>query len=509
MNTKSFSTYGSAAPKVAAMVFACLLASSLTSHAEVQAVASPSDQVDMIFEQFDKPDSPGCAVAVIKDGGIIYKRGYGMADLGRGIAITPSTVFHAASLAKQFTAMSIMLLVQRGKLELSDPVDNYLNVPIATRTFGKHMTIGEMLSHISGIRDQWVLVTLAGLRLYDDMVTQDEVLKLVSRMKTVDFKPRDDFLYSNTGFTLAGLIVKKVTGQSLGDFAYENIFRPLRMNDTLIINTHDQVIYHSALGYTDKTFQLWMPKLDVTGPTNLETTVEDLARWDRNFDDKTVGGAGLLSQMQTPAKLSNNRFAELGKDDDGNIIHYGLGLELTKYRELNVVEHDGRDAGFRAHLIRFPEQHFAVACLCNLALPENKLPRKLVRKVADIYLVDQLAPRPAGQPSAVATSLSAPPTPAQLAAFTGRYHSEEVDATYQVVLQPDSSLVIRRPNYNDTPLKPASLPAGLFAIDDFGQTITNGTVLFTRTQEKVTGFFLSGFRGLQPRITKFPFTKLP
>jgi CubicO group peptidase (beta-lactamase class C family) len=508
MNTRSFSTYGSAAPKVAAMVLACLLASSLIGRAQAQ-TGSPPSQVDMIFKQFDKPDSPGCAVAVIKDGGIIYKRGYGMADLDRGIAITPSTVFHAASLAKQFTAMSIMLLVQRGKLDLNDPVDNYLDIPIATRPQGKHMTIGEMLSHISGLRDQWVLVTLAGLRLYNDVVTEDEVFKLASRMKTVDFEPGDGFLYSNTGFTLAGLIVKKLTGQSLSDFAYENIFRPLRMNDTLIINTHDQAIYHSAIGYTDNPFKRWMPKLDVTGPTNLETTVEDLARWDRNFDDRSVGGAGVLSQMQTPAKLSNGQPAELGHDDDGNITHYGLGLELTKYRGLNVVEHDGRDAGFRAHLIRFPEQHFAVACLCNLALPENNLPRKLVRKVADIYLGDQLAPRSADRPPPVATSPSAPPTPAQLAAFTGRYRSEEVDATYEVVLQPDSSLVIRRPNYNDTPLKLASLPAGLFAIDDFGQTITNGTVLFTRTQEGVTGFFLSGLRGLQPRITKFPFTKLP
>ena len=172
MNTKSFSTYGSAALKVAAVVLAGLVASSLIGHAQAQTGGSPS-QVDMIFKQFDKPDSPGCAVAVIKDGGIIYKRGYGMADLDRGIAITPSTVFHAASLAKQFTAMSIMLLVQRGKLDLNDPVDNYLDVPIATRPHGKHMTIGEMLSHISGLRDQWVLVTLAGLRLYNDVVTQD------------------------------------------------------------------------------------------------------------------------------------------------------------------------------------------------------------------------------------------------------------------------------------------------------------------------------------------------
>src|SRR5262245_6532342 len=201
---------------------------------------TPSDRVDTIFRQFDKPDSPGCAVAVIKDGVIVHKRGYGMADIDHHVAITPSTVFHAASLTKQFTAMAIMLLVKDGDLKLSDPVDKYIDVPIAKRPHGRHMTIGDMLSHLSGLRDHWVLVTLAGLRLYDDVVTQEKVLDLVARMKSVDFEPGRDFLYSNTGFTLAGLIVKKVSGKSLSDFAHDRIFQPLGMTNTLIINKHDQ-----------------------------------------------------------------------------------------------------------------------------------------------------------------------------------------------------------------------------------------------------------------------------
>jgi len=480
---------------------------------------SPGDQVDMIFKEFNKSDSPGCAVAVIKDGRIVHKNGYGMADLERGTKITPATVFHAASLTKQFTAMSIMLLVKSGDLQLSDRVDKHISVPIATK---HNMKIVEILSHISGIRDQWVLLTLAGKLLYHDVITQADVLNLVSRMETPDFEPGADILYCNTGFTLASAIVKKKTGKSLSEFSRENIFEPLGMYETLIMERHDQLVQNRALGYTDKPFRQCMPNLDVTGPTNLQTTVEDLARWDRNFDVKTVGGDTALAPMQMPALLTKGAHhglpAMLFKDDGGNEVHYGLGLMLTTYRGLNVVEHDGRDAGFRSHLIRFPDQHFAVACLCNLALPETNLPRALVRKVADIYLHDQLGPAPPGQqPAGPPINLTSGATATELEKFTGRYRSKEIDATYQVVRQ-GSSLVIKRDNYKDTTLEPGSVPAGLFSFKDFdlpakdvdvGRSIRSGVVQFTPVHGAINGFNITGDRFGLRRIDQFPFTKLP
>src|SRR4030095_11920624 len=319
-------THGWVMPRALGMGLVFLLASCLAGHAQRQE-RSLSDRVDMIFKDFDDPysPSPGCAVAVIQKGRIIYSRGYGMADIDRGIKITPPTVFHAASLTKQFTAMSIMLLVQQRKLKLDDPVDKYITVPIATQ---KHMTIRQMLGHISGIRDQWVLVTLAGKRLYEDEITQDDVLRLVAQMTSVDFEPGKEILYSNTGFTLAAMIVDKVSGQSLGDFARDNIFRPLGMANTVIIAKHDQPVANLAVGYgEERPFKVWMPNLSVPGATNLYTTVEDLARWDRNFDEKTVGGDAVLS-MQEETWLSTRppHKATLGKDADGsNPIHYGLG----------------------------------------------------------------------------------------------------------------------------------------------------------------------------------------
>jgi len=443
---------------------------------------------------------------VIQNRNIVFKKGYGKADLKNRVDITPSTVFHAASLTKQFTAMSIMLLVNRNKIRLDDPVDKYITVPIASQ---KHMTIRQMLNHISGIRDQWVLVTLAGKHLYQDEITQADVSRLVAQMTSVDFEPRDKFLYSNTGFTLAGMIIHKVTGQSLGDFARDNIFRPLGMTNTVIISRHNQPVANLALGYTgEKPYQVWMPKLSVPGATNLYTTVEDLARWDRNFDDKIVGGEAALSEMKKPAKLADGTDAEFFKDDEGNIVKYGLGLEITRYRGREVIEHDGRDAGYRTHLIRFPTEGLAVACLCNLALPENNLPARMAREIAKIYLGEPPGP----QPSPIVDPPEPPsnsPGRADLARFTGRYHSDEIRMTYRVVLQRDSSLAIRRPNYPDTPLVSASPDGGLFLVKSFGRPISEGTVLFTEVGGKITDFTLTGDRFKRHRIINFQFRKLP
>ncbi len=393
---------------------------------ETALAANP--QVDRIFALWDKPDSPGCALAVSKAGNIVYKRGYGMADLEHKIPITPRTVFHAASLAKQFTAMSIMLLVQQHQLSLDDDVRKYIE---ELAKLGTPITVRDMLHHISGIRDQWTFITMAGWRMYDDVITRDDVLHFVSRMKTLNFPPREQYLYSNTGYTLAGLIVERLSKQPLADFASNDIFEPLGMKQTVFTDKHGQIVHDRAYGYrgTYPFFELSMPNYDLTGPTNLLTTVEDLVRWDRNFDYKTVGGDDALSQMQTPAVLSN-----------GATAPYGLGLMLSTYRNRNVVEHAGLDAGYRAHLMRFPDQHFALAILCNVAMPDDTLPGVLARHIADVYLRDEPAfatsephvPAPSGAPQA-----SVPPQMPQIfAEYTGRYYNDEIDTTYEITKLP-------------------------------------------------------------------------
>ncbi|HWN97895.1 MAG TPA: serine hydrolase domain-containing protein, partial [Blastocatellia bacterium] len=336
----------------------------LLMEATVLAQSSPSDptgnnsltgKVDEVFAVFDKPDSPGCALAVIKDGRIVYKRGYGQSNLEDGVAISPASIFHVASISKQFTAMAIVLLAQQGKLSLDDDVRKYVSeVP----DFGERITIRHLIHHTSGLRDQWSLLELAGWR-EDDVITEGDILELVSRQKELNFKPGAEHLYCNTGYTLLAVIVKRVSGQSLREFADANIFKPLAMTSTHFHDDHSMIVKGRTSAY-QRTKQgglkVSIPVFDTYGATSLFTTVEDMAKWDQNFVDKTVGGEAGINQMLSVGLLNN-----------GKRLGYAFGLSLGEYKGLKTVGHGGADAGYRADFLRFPEQRFSVVCLCNLS----------------------------------------------------------------------------------------------------------------------------------------------
>ncbi|MGA2287252.1 serine hydrolase domain-containing protein [Bradyrhizobium sp.] len=450
--------------------------------------------VDRIFSRWNKPNSPGFALAVSKAGKIVYSRGYGMADLDHKIPITPGTVFHACSLAKQFTAMCIMLLEGKGKLSLGDKVGDY--VP-ELGELGSHITIADMLHHISGIRDQWVLVTMAGWRMSDDVVTLGDVLYFVNRMKTLNFHPRSGYSYSNTNYTLAGLIVERVSHKYLSDFARKHIFAPLGMKSTTITNTHGQIMENRAYGYraAGKAFEIRMPNYDLTGATNLLTTVEDLVRWNHNFDSHVVGGKKALATMQEPVAKSNN---------------YGLGLMRGDYKGLGLVEHDGRDAGYRSHLIRFPEQQLAIALLGNVLLVDVET-ADIVREVADVYLPrKRAAARQASAKTSAAVSAETSAVAPEYAApkgFVGRYYSEEIDTVYEVALD-RSSLRIERKKNLPSPLIP--IAADTFGLDDFSNVLTSATVKFSRDAHgKIDGFRIDDARPApENQLLNFRFTRL-
>jgi CubicO group peptidase (beta-lactamase class C family) len=337
-------------------------------------------KVDKVFAQFDKPDSPGCALAVIKDGQIIYKRGYGMADLDHDIPIKPDTPFHVASVSKQFAAFSILLLARQGKLSLDDKVQKHIS---ELREFDQQITIRHLLHHTSGLRDQWNLLIMSGWRLGEDVVRDDDILDLVSRMRELNFKPGEQHMYCNTGYTLLAFIVKRVSGQSLREFAEANIFKPLGMTRTIFRDDHAIIVKQQAYAYNsgpNSTFKLSVPNYDTVGASSLVTTVEDLARWDQNFYDKKVGGDWVIEQMQIRGQLN-----------DGEQISYARGVVIGSYRGLKTVEHSGGDAGYRSHLMRFPEQRFSVACLCNYG---GTNPGRFARQVADVYLASALGAEP-------------------------------------------------------------------------------------------------------------------
>ncbi|MBB3656637.1 CubicO group peptidase (beta-lactamase class C family) [Rhizobium sp. BK650] len=343
-----------------------------------------AERIDQLFEAWNNLDSPGCAVAVLRDGSVVYKRGFGMANLAHGIAIGPSTVFHSASVSKQFTAFAILLLAAEGKLSLDDDAQKYVpDLP----DFGAPITLRHLLHHTSGLRDHWELLSLAGWRYSKDLITDDDILAVVSRQQDLNFQPGDEHLYCNTGYALLAQVVKTVSGQSLRAFTSARIFEPLGMRNTFFRDNYAEVVRNVADGYveTQSGIEISNTNFDTVGATSLLTTVEDLALWDENFYHPRVGGPDVIAQM-----------LERGRLNDGSEIGYASGLGIGTYRGLTIVEHTGGDAGFRSDIIRFPEQHFSVAILANFG---SIVPSDLVRRIADIYLADVLQPAPKPGPS--------------------------------------------------------------------------------------------------------------
>ncbi|HEX5414696.1 MAG TPA: serine hydrolase, partial [Chloroflexota bacterium] len=229
-------------------------------------------------------------------------------------------------------------------------------------------------------RDQWDLLALAGWREHD-VKTNRDVLALASRQQGLNFPPGEEFLYCNTGYTFLGLVVERLTGQSLRAFAEERLFRPLGMSRTHFHDDHTMIVKDRADAYVPREeggYRISIPAFDTVGATSLFTTVGDLARWVHEFWENRAISASLVERLLLPGKLN-----------DGKVLNYAFGVINGRYRGARIVEHSGGDAGYRSHLLWFPEQHFAVAVLGNLSTLN---PGQLARQVADVYLRDRLAP---------------------------------------------------------------------------------------------------------------------
>src|SRR3989475_6449846 len=325
--------------------------------------------VDEIFVDLTKAGSPGCALGVYRDGKIIYSKGYGLANLEENVAIKPQSVFDIGSTSKQFSAASILLLEKQGKLSVNDDVRKYIpELP----DYGQKITILHLLNHTSGLRDYLTLMELAGINT-DGVTTDEDALQMILRQKALNFAPGSDWLYSNTGFFLLSVIVKRVSGKTLREFAAENIFTPLAMTHTQYRDDHTSLIANRAMAYDAKEkgagYRLDVSYFEQTGDGAVHTSVEDLLKWDENFYSGQIGGEGVRAEMQGKGKLNN-----------GKVLDYAKGLFIQDYRGLHTVSHGGSWGGYRAELLRFPEQHFSVACLCNLG---SAGPSDRARPVAD------------------------------------------------------------------------------------------------------------------------------
>ena len=351
-----------------------LLLAALAAACASQPRGAPSrhSQIDALFQPWDDKTSPGCAVAVSVGGSLDYARGYGMASLEHDLPIAPQTVFPAASVAKQFVAFSVALLAQEGKLSLDDDVRKYVpELP----DYGRTITIAHLIHHTSGLREQHQLLNLAGWR-GGDSYDEDDVLRILSRQRGLNFEPGSEIVYGNAAYTLLGVIVRRVSGQPLRTFAKDRIFKPLGMIDTRFGEDHTEIVPRRAPAYSSRDGGGWSVNVPMGASTGLLTTVGDLLKWEQNLIDGRVGGPALVAWMQTSGRLN-----------DGTETGYGGGLMLGGYRGLRIVHHDGLDGGYRAEGVLFPDQHLAIVALCNAATVE---PTGRTRRVADLYLGDRM-----------------------------------------------------------------------------------------------------------------------
>jgi CubicO group peptidase (beta-lactamase class C family) len=444
-----------------------------------------ASRIDGLMADWARADSPGCAVGVVRDGALAFAKGYGQADLERGVPIGPASVFDIASTSKQFTAAVIALLAQDGKLSLDDDVRRF--VPELPR-YEAPITIRHLLHHTSGLRDYTDLMALEGWQM-EDWTTEAQALATIVRQKEVNFRPGAQHLYSNSGFFLLSVIAARAGGQPFPDLARERIFEPLGMRSTHFHADHGLLVKGRAIGYAPREggWALSLSDWEQTGDGSVLTTVEDLARWVGNFEDPKVGGVALVEELQRKGRLAS-----------GEEIDYAEGLRHATYRGLATLGHNGSWAGYRSSLLRFPSEKTVVIVLCNA---ENAEAGTIARKVADAALGDRLGPAPSPTPRASPTPAAKGRaiTASELAALPGRYRSDELASDIEV--RADKGRLGFRIRDRESPLVP--IKEDEFTVDD----PLSMTVAFTRDAAgKATGLILTcgcdGFRTL--RLERVP-----
>lgn len=419
---------------------ACLLALALPAATGAAVPADvPAAAVDAVFAAWNRADTPGCAVSVLHDGQPLHRQGHGMASLELGAPIRPDTVFYIASVSKQFTAAAIALLAEDGALALDDDVRRYVpELPdYRASVDGRPITVAHLVHHTSGLRDYLTLASLAGHDVGDSLPLA-RALDLIARQQTLNFAPGSEYLYSNSNYLLMALIVERVSGQSLRAFADARIFAPLGMRHTAFHDDATRIVPRRATGHTgdaQRGYAQLRSGYALVGDGGLMTSVDDLQAWERNFHANRLGKGepGLIERLTTPARL-----------DDGTPIDYAFGLVASDYRGLPTIAHGGSFLAYRAQMLRFPTEAFAIFVLCNADSAE---PDRYAREIADLYLADRFAvPPPApdertgGEPAPSSAPL--PDLREAARALAGDYRSAELDTTYRLRME-DDALVAR------------------------------------------------------------------
>ncbi|MBL4655045.1 MAG: beta-lactamase family protein [Bacteroidia bacterium] len=444
-------------------------------------------KVDSLLNSLDFTNSPGCVLGVMQDGKFMYKKAFGMANIDSGISLTTESIFGIMSITKQFTAACILLLAQEGKLSLKDDIRKYFpEMP----DYGDIITISQLIHHISGIRDCSELQNLSG---YPEghKWGKEKVLEIIFRQKELNNKPGDNCIYNNSGYFLLGLIVEKVTGLSLNEYASREIFGPLGMKNTFYLDSSQYALGNIVSGHTkndSNIFQTVINTLDGRGAGGIFSTIEDLKKWDDNFYNSKIGKRNFISKMYKVGKLNN-----------GSKPNYSFGLYIRERNGLKTVEHGGFGGGFRTGLMRFPDEHFTVVCLTNRGIDIDT--EELCSNVANIYLKEKMSfpTTPNKEKSIVETGTKPVSHNTEISnkrGLVGKYYSEEIDTYYEISQNNELIYLSVR---GDTPIQLNVVNEDLLVLGELGKGIT---FKLERSENEIKGFRLSSERVKNLRFLK-------
>lgn len=439
------------------------------------AFAQPNDttsRIDNIFSSWNNA-TPGGSILVARGTTILYHKAFGLADLERNVPNTTETIFEAGSVSKQFTAYSILLLQSEGKLSVSDDVRKYIpELPL----YEAPITIQHLLNHTSGLKDWGSVGAISGFGRGTKIYTLKIALDIIFRQKTTNFRPGDQYSYSNSNYSLLVEIVQRVSKQSLEDFTRERLFKPMGLSNTRWRSNFRDVIPGRAEAYskTNNGYRHEMPFEHVHGHGGLLTTTGDLLKW---------------NQLLEKHDAVYNVRIQKGKLNSGSEITYAAGIQHGNINGTAEIAHSGATAGYRAWLAYYPSKKITVTLLSN---DGSAAPVGLGKQVAEVYF---------GKTPEVFNPVDVQPrhpfyyTPKEFSTFAGEYYSDEAQCTIKIIFKDELLLWIDE-TLEDDMLEPAATK------DSFG--VDGASVDFKRNKKGV----IEGFNLSVSRATNVPFKKV-
>ena len=409
-------------------------------------------KVDALFNKYYNTHTPGCAVGIVRNAKVIFRKGYGMANLEYDIPISPSSIFDIASVSKQFAGFAISTLIQQGKISADDDIHKWLpDVP----QFGKMITINNLLHHTSGLRDWPGALHLAGWR-WDETFSFEDIMRMVKFQKDLDFEPGSRFSYSNTGFNLLAAIVEKVSGRSFREWTDSAIFKPLGMNSSHFRDDPYIIIKNLAYSYhwENSNLKKELNALTAYGSSSLFTSVDDLCKWVIHIQQGIDSKDPVFMRMLEEGALNN-----------GEKVHYAYGFEFSDDHGLKFIQHTGGWAGYRTLISIYPDQKVSFILLSNVNnFDLNGNPEKIANILLhDLYKTqkDESVDRVKDLPSVKVDSML-------MKKYAGTY---QLGPGWSVTLSLENGQLMTQANGEDK-FSTAAKSDSVFWIDAYGASMT-------------------------------------